>query len=81
MQHLKVLEEAELVMPVRKGRERWNHLNAAAHPATSTNAGSGRTRQIRPRGWQSSSGRLRTRASGQLGLALDLVGQGSVLEG
>ena len=27
MQHLKVLEEAELVIPVRKGRERWNHLN------------------------------------------------------
>jgi DNA-binding transcriptional ArsR family regulator len=29
MQHLKVLEEAELVIPVRKGRERWNHLNVA----------------------------------------------------
>ena len=29
MQHLKVLEEAELVIPVRKGRERWNHLNGA----------------------------------------------------
>ena len=28
MMHLKVLEEAELVIPVRKGRERWNHLNA-----------------------------------------------------
>jgi DNA-binding transcriptional ArsR family regulator len=28
MQHLKVLEEAELVIAVRKGRERWNHLNA-----------------------------------------------------
>ena len=28
MQHLKVLEEADLVIPVRKGRERWNHLNA-----------------------------------------------------
>ena len=27
MQHLKVLEEAELVIPHRKGRERWNHLN------------------------------------------------------
>ena len=27
MQHLKVLEEADLVIPVRKGRERWNHLN------------------------------------------------------
>ena len=27
MQHLKVLEEAELVIPVRRGRERWNHLN------------------------------------------------------
>ena len=27
MQHLKVLEEAGLVIPVRKGRERWNHLN------------------------------------------------------
>ena len=28
MQHLKVLEEAELVIAERKGRERWNHLNA-----------------------------------------------------
>lgn len=27
MQHLKVLEEAGLVIAVRKGRERWNHLN------------------------------------------------------
>ena len=27
MQHLKVLEEAGLVIPQRKGRERWNHLN------------------------------------------------------
>ena len=29
MQHLNVLEEAELLIPVRKGRERWNHLNVA----------------------------------------------------
>ena len=29
MQHLKVLEEAGLVISVRKGRERWNHLNVA----------------------------------------------------
>lgn len=29
MQHLKVLEEADLIIPVRKGRERWNHLNVA----------------------------------------------------
>ena len=29
MQHLKVLEEAELVVPARMGRERWNHLNVA----------------------------------------------------
>ena len=28
MQHLKVLEEADLVIAVRRGRERWNHLNA-----------------------------------------------------
>ena len=28
MQHLKVLEEAELVIVKRQGRERWNHLNA-----------------------------------------------------
>ncbi|MDQ0515394.1 DNA-binding transcriptional ArsR family regulator [Kaistia geumhonensis] len=28
MQHLKVLEAADLVVPQRKGRERWNHLNA-----------------------------------------------------
>lgn len=27
MQHLRVLEAADLVIPVRKGRERWNHLN------------------------------------------------------
>ena len=27
MQHLKVLEEAELVIVERRGRERWNHLN------------------------------------------------------
>ena len=28
MQHLKVLEEANLIIPRREGRERWNHLNA-----------------------------------------------------
>ena len=28
MQHLKVLEGAGLVVPVRKGRERFNHLDA-----------------------------------------------------
>ncbi|MBB6465368.1 DNA-binding transcriptional ArsR family regulator [Aminobacter lissarensis] len=28
MQHLKVLEEAELVVAKRDGRERWNHLNS-----------------------------------------------------
>ena len=27
MQHLKVLEDAQLVTVERKGRERWNHLN------------------------------------------------------
>lgn len=27
MQHLRVLEEAGLVFPERRGRERWNHLN------------------------------------------------------
>lgn len=27
MQHLKVLEKADLVIAQRKGRERWNHLN------------------------------------------------------
>ena len=27
MQHLRVLEEAELILAERKGRERWNHLN------------------------------------------------------
>jgi DNA-binding transcriptional ArsR family regulator len=27
MQHLKVLEAAELVIVKREGRERWNHLN------------------------------------------------------
>ncbi len=27
MQHIKVLEEADLIVVVRKGRERWNHLN------------------------------------------------------
>ncbi len=29
MQHLRVLEVAGLVVPVRKGRERFNHLDAA----------------------------------------------------
>ncbi|MDO9369165.1 MAG: helix-turn-helix domain-containing protein [Sphingopyxis sp.] len=28
MQHLKVLEEAGLVIAERRGRERWNHLDA-----------------------------------------------------
>lgn len=28
MQHLRVLEDAGLVVAVRRGRERWNHLNA-----------------------------------------------------
>lgn len=28
MQHLRVLENAELVIVERRGRERWNHLNA-----------------------------------------------------
>jgi len=28
MQHLRVLEQADLVIPQRRGRERWNHLNA-----------------------------------------------------
>ena len=28
MQHLKVLENARLVLVTREGRERWNHLNA-----------------------------------------------------
>ena len=28
MQHLKVLEDAELIAVRREGRERWNHLNA-----------------------------------------------------
>lgn len=28
MQHLKVLEAAGLVIAQRRGRERWNHLNA-----------------------------------------------------
>lgn len=28
MQHLSVLTDAGLVIPERRGRERWNHLNA-----------------------------------------------------
>ena len=28
MQHLKVLEAADLIIVRREGRERWNHLNA-----------------------------------------------------
>ena len=28
MMHLRVLEEAELVLVQREGRERWNHLNS-----------------------------------------------------
>jgi len=27
MQHLKVLEDADLIIAERRGRERWNHLN------------------------------------------------------
>jgi DNA-binding transcriptional ArsR family regulator len=27
MQHLKVLESADMIIAERKGRERWNHLN------------------------------------------------------
>ena len=27
MQHLRVLEDSELVVVVRQGRQRWNHLN------------------------------------------------------
>ena len=27
MQHLRVLEDADLIIVERKGRERWNHLN------------------------------------------------------
>lgn len=27
MQHMKVLEGADLIIPEKKGRERWNHLN------------------------------------------------------
>ena len=28
MQHMRVLEAADLIIAQRKGRERWNHLNA-----------------------------------------------------
>ena len=28
MQHIKVLEDADLIIPVKRGRERWIHLNA-----------------------------------------------------
>ena len=28
MQHLKVLQEADLIVVKREGRERWNHLNS-----------------------------------------------------
>ncbi len=28
MQHLKILEAADLLIAERRGRERWNHLNA-----------------------------------------------------
>lgn len=28
MQHLKILEAADLILVRREGRERWNHLNA-----------------------------------------------------
>ncbi len=27
MQHIRVLEDADLVIPEKRGRERWNHLN------------------------------------------------------
>ncbi len=42
MQRLKVLEDAELVIVRRKGRERWNHLNPLPI-STSTSAGSAPT--------------------------------------
>jgi DNA-binding transcriptional ArsR family regulator len=29
MQHLGVLERADLIIAIRDGRQRWNHLNAA----------------------------------------------------
>lgn len=29
MQHIGVLERAELIIAIREGRKRWNHLNAA----------------------------------------------------
>lgn len=29
MQHIRVLEDADLIIAVKRGRERWNHLNAA----------------------------------------------------
>lgn len=28
MQHIKVLEDADLIIPVKRGRERWNYLNS-----------------------------------------------------
>jgi DNA-binding transcriptional ArsR family regulator len=28
MQHIKVLEDADLIIPMKRGRERWNHMNA-----------------------------------------------------
>ncbi|WP_404402607.1 ArsR/SmtB family transcription factor [Pelagibacterium halotolerans] len=28
LQHMRVLEAADLIIPERRGRERWNHLNA-----------------------------------------------------
>jgi DNA-binding transcriptional ArsR family regulator len=27
MQHLRVLEDANLIIPVREGSKRWNHIN------------------------------------------------------
>ena len=47
MQHLKVLEEAELVVVRRDGRERWNHLERVADQAASTTAGSASTPPMR----------------------------------
>src|SRR3546814_18325357 len=32
MQHLKVMEDAGLVIPARRGRDRWNPLNAMPIP-------------------------------------------------
>lgn len=56
MMHLRVLEEAGLVVPVRKGRERFNHLDAMPIQAI-------HTRWIGPHAEHAAGGLLRLKTA------------------